>query len=260
MTRVLVTGGTGTLGSEVVTQLVENGYRVRVMSRSSSPPDNQPDTEWAQADLATGTGLKEAVSGSDIIVHATTSQSFKTASVDFEGTKRLLSHAHETGVSQFLYVSIVGIDTVPLSYYQHKLAAEMAVIESGVPWTIQRATQFHTLIDLVLQRMRWVPIWPLPTDFQFQPIAPADVAARLCELVDDEPAGRVPNLGGPDVLSLGEMARVWTDVRGLRRPLVHVPVPGRIAQGFRDGHTTVPDHRDGTISWRQWVEHRYASH
>src|SRR5947209_19555259 len=72
MTRVLVTGGTGGLGSEVVNKLINAGYQVRVMSRHNRQPGQWPEAEWAQADLAIGTGLSEAVAGLDAIIHAAT--------------------------------------------------------------------------------------------------------------------------------------------------------------------------------------------
>lgn len=251
MPRVLVTGGTGTLGRALVPRLVAEGYTVRVMSRSSSPPADWPEpaTEWAQADLATGAGLAAAVSDVDSVIHTATHPR-RSATVDVEGTKRLIDHLCADDLQQFLYVSLVGIDEIPYSYYQHKLAAEAAVVESGLPWTIQRVTQFHTLLDRVFQTLCPVPIWPLPTAFQVQPIAPADVATRLCDIIGDGPARLVPNLGGPEVHRLGEVARIWADVRDVRRPIVCLPVSGRIAKGFREGHNTVPHHRAGTTTYR----------
>jgi uncharacterized protein YbjT (DUF2867 family) len=65
-------------------------------------------------------------------------------------------------------------------YYRNKLAAEKLVRESGVPWTMGRATQFHSLINLVLQQMARLPIMPLATDFQFQPVDPGEVANYFC--------------------------------------------------------------------------------
>src|SRR5438876_10035456 len=73
MTGVLVTGGTGVLGREVVPELIVAGFTVRIMSRRPRPASLLPDTEWARADLETGQGIFEAVSDIDVIVHAATS-------------------------------------------------------------------------------------------------------------------------------------------------------------------------------------------
>ena len=169
MARVLITGGTGVLGSELVPRFVDAGYTVRVMSRRARS-ERDPDVEWAQAQLATGEGLAEAVSGADVIVHAASSPFRRTEAVDVHGTRRLLEHAREAGVAHFLYISIVGIDRIPRVYFKHKLAAEALVEQAGVPWSILRATPFHTLIDRVLGALARLPIALLPTDFRFQPI------------------------------------------------------------------------------------------
>src|SRR5258708_3496640 len=94
MTRVLVTGGTGGLGSEVVNKLINAGYQVRVMSRHNRQPGQWPEAEWAQADLAIGTGLSEAVAGVDAIIHAATNAgvTLEDATLSTFISKALLRH------------------------------------------------------------------------------------------------------------------------------------------------------------------------
>ena len=259
MTRVLITGGTGVLGSELLPRFVGAGYTVRVMSRRGSPPDADPGIEWAQAELQTGSGLAEAVSGADVIVHAASSPFRRTEAVDVAGTARLLEQARGAGVSHFMYISIVGIDRIPLGYYKRKLAAESRVEQSGVPWSTLRATQFHTLIDMQLRVLLRFPIVLAPTDFRFQPIDPGDVADRLRECVAKGAAGHLPDLGGPEVNTLGELAQTWAEIRGLRRRVVRLPLPGKIAAGFRQGLNTTPEGKYGKITWTDWVRGRYGA-
>src|SRR3989337_3515075 len=149
MPRALITGGTGVLGREVAGRLSQAGYSVRVVSRRAAPAEGAP-TEWAQAQIETGEGLAEAVAGVDVIVHCASSPFRRTREVDVEGTRRLLAAAGRVGVSHFVYISIVGVDRIPLPYYKAKLAAERLIEESGVPYSILRATQFHSLIDRFL--------------------------------------------------------------------------------------------------------------
>src|SRR5215470_5115249 len=106
MTRVLVSGGTGVLGREVVSRLLEKGYTVRIMSRS--PRRGTTDVEWAQAHLQTGEGLSDALHGVDVIVHAATDT--RLGKTDVEMTRPLLEQAKAAGVGYFLYISIVGVD------------------------------------------------------------------------------------------------------------------------------------------------------
>src|SRR5258708_23338641 len=85
MQRILITGGTGTLGRQVTTQLREAGYQIRLMSRGPAPSTVSPGTEWVRADLETGQGLAAAVQGVDIIVHTASSPLWHSQQVDVDG-------------------------------------------------------------------------------------------------------------------------------------------------------------------------------
>ena len=119
MDTVLITGGTGHLGRDLVPRL-KGSYRVRVLARSAK---SDSDVEWIRGDLATGEGIAQALAGSQIVIHAATLSPAarrgypvpkdlwsSPSDVDREGTARLLEQAGEAGVGHFIYVSIVGID------------------------------------------------------------------------------------------------------------------------------------------------------
>src|SRR5262249_33311632 len=265
MARLVVTGGTGELGSAVVRELLDAGYTVRVMSRRERGPRDPEGIEWAQVDLERDTDCSAAVVDVDAIVHAATGtgprpgvrslrgQRTHSLLVDVEGTKRLLEQARAAGVGHILYVSIVGIEYVPFYYYQRKLAAEALTREGGIPWSILRATQFHSLLDYALQQLARWPVLPLPTDFQFQTVASAEVARRIRDAVANGPGERLPDFGGPEVLKLGDMAHAWLAAHELRRRVLPLWLPGRIATGARAGRLTCPDHRDGSLTWAEWL-------
>lgn len=256
MARILVTGGAGALGRELVSRLVTQGEHVRVLSRRICPAAQPAEIEWAQADLGKGTGISQAVADVDTIVHAA-SNVFASGKVDVAGTKLLLEAARAAGVSHVCYISIVGIERNPFAYYQNKLKAEALVRESGIPWSIQRAAQFHPFIDLILRvGVHW-PFALLPMDFQFQPIDIREAAGHIFERMVAGPGGRLPDLGGPEVRTLGNLARPWLAARGLRRLMVPLPLPGKTAAAFRRGYITCPEHKDGTITWEQWVQETY---
>src|SRR3989337_1256223 len=197
MPRVLVTGGTGVLGREIVPRLAAAGYTGRGMSRRAGPAAGAP-TEWAQAQIEAGEGLAEAVAGVDVIVHCASSPFRRTRVVDVEGTRRLLGAAKAAGVPHFVYISIVGIDRIPLPYYKAKLAAERLIEESGAPYSIQRAPPFHTLVDQTLRSLTRFPIGFYPAGFKFQPIDPGEVAERIVQQVEAGPGGRLPDIAGPE--------------------------------------------------------------
>jgi uncharacterized protein YbjT (DUF2867 family) len=258
MTRILVTGGNSGLGREVVARLPKAGYTVRVMSRQPRPANLPADVEWATADLESGAGLEEAVLGVEAVVHAASNPVKHTRETDVEGTRRLIEASRSIRLQHFIHISIVGIEKIHYPYYRAKLDGEAVVRGGGLPYTILRATQFHTLIDgWLLAPYRNLSFGFVPTDFKFQSIETGEVAERVVQLLGQSPAGLLPDMGGPEVLTLGEMAKQWNAARGKRFWALPMYVPGALANGFRNGHNTCPDHRDGRITWTQWLEKKY---
>ncbi|PGF16351.1 epimerase [Natrinema sp. CBA1119] len=254
--QTLLTGATGMLGTALSPRLTDAGHDVRAASRSP-PASGDDETEWIATDLADGTGIREAVADIDVVVHAASAPRGDSETVDVRGTRRLLEAAADAGVSNVVYVSIVGIDEIPYSYYEHKLAAERLVEAREVPSTILRITMFHEFVGELLETVSRLPVWPLPTGIRLQPI---DVGEAADAIVDDatlDAAGRVPDIGGPEVRTVGDLARTYRDARGLRRPIVRLPIPGKTAAGFRAGGAICPDRTVGTVTWNEWVAARY---
>ena len=250
MTTVLLTGATGVLGRELKPRLLDAGHDLRAASRS---PPTEDEIEWVELDLAEGRGIDEPVGGVDIVVHAASNARGDSEAVDVHGTERLLDAAAEADVANFVYVSIVGIDEIPYTYYEHKREAEQAIEASAVPSTIIRSTQFHPFVASLLTTVSRLPVWPLPTTFRLQPIDAGEAAEKIAEYATVEPAGRVPDIGGPSVLTVRQLAESYREERGLRRPIVRLPIPGRVASAFRAGKATCPDRDVGTRTWTEWL-------
>jgi uncharacterized protein YbjT (DUF2867 family) len=253
--RILLTGGTGGLGRELVRAAEAAGHTVRIASRRARPADAPAGREWARMDVETGEGLADALAGADAVIHAA-SDPKRHAAVDVQGTRRLAQAARAAGTPHLVHVSIVGIDGIPLAYYRAKLQAEGIVAESGVPHSILRITQFHSLVDTMLAGFARVPLLlPVPSGFRFQSVATAEAADRLVRAADAGPGGRLPDFGGPEVLTLDEMARPWREARGVRKPMLRLPVPGALAAAFRAGRTTLRDGggERGTLRWADWL-------
>jgi uncharacterized protein YbjT (DUF2867 family) len=245
--RFLVTGGTGSLGSRVVKRLRGAGHGVRILSRSG-----RPDT--LRGDLATDEGLEAAVEGVETVVHCASSP-IRTRQVDVEGTQRLLRAAGRAGVSHLVFISVVGVDRNPyFPYYRSKLETERIVERSGVPWTILRATQFHGFLLLFIRSLGRLPVMPAPKGFRFQPIDVGEVAGRVTELALAASAGRVPDVGGPEVRTFADLARAYLGVAGLRRRVVEAPFPGRMARALREGAQLAPDGRYGEVRWEEFLQ------
>ena len=258
MTRILVTGGAGGLGSELAPRLRTAGHEIRIGSSRPKPADLENGLEWAQGDLLTGEGLAQSVAGIETIVHCASSPFKKTWEADVDGTKRLVDAAKAAGVSHFYYISIVGVDRMTLPYYKAKYAAEQAIEASGIPFTILRATQFHTLLDAFMRHMfKRGPFLFVPGAAKFQLIDTSEVAARMAETVEDGPSGRLPDIGGPEVLTGAEIAKPWLKVSGVRAVRVPVPALGPARQ-MEKGLNCCPENRFGTITWSQWLEKTYG--
>lgn len=144
--RVLVTGGTGVLGRALVQRLVDRS-EVRVLSRQ---PPRGPG--FVQGDLETGEGLADAVDGVDVIAHCASAADYPRPQRDVAQTRRLVDALGDAR-PHLVYVSIVGVDRVSFGFFRAKLGAERVVEESGLPWTVLRATEFHDLVLMFLMRM-----------------------------------------------------------------------------------------------------------
>jgi uncharacterized protein YbjT (DUF2867 family) len=245
---VLVTGATGTLGHRVVPEATAAGHHVRALSRQDRV--GYTGVHWHRGDLLAGFGVGAAVEGADVIVHCATQA---TGDKDVVAIQNLVAAARRAGVGHIVYMSIVGIDRIPLPYYKTKLRVERALEASGVGHTVLRATQFHDLIKVTFSMQRFSPVlWTL-RGVRFQPIDTRDVAARLVELVDGEPMGRAADIGGPAVHSHADLARMYLAAHPSRRGVVPVPVPGKIAAGYRAGAHLTPDNAVGTIGFEDYL-------
>ena len=261
MSTVLVTGGTGGLGREVTARLMGRGHRVRVLSHRAQP-DTPPGVEVATGDLASGMGLREATAGVEAIVHCASNPK-DPQPVDVAGTRALLEAARAVGgPPQVVYISIVGVDRSAYGYYQAKYQAEGLIEQSGLPWTVLRATQFHTLVHDRFIAPAVDASSPaeivIPAGLRFQPVDIGDVAERLVALVEQGPARQVLEMGGPQTLTLEEMTDTYLWVRGVGANVRAAPAQGELFEAFRSGINLVPAHAEGTITWEQYLRCVYG--
>lgn len=248
MKHVLITGGTGVLGRALADRLADRAD-VRVLSRREGLP-----TGSVRGDLETGEGLAQALDGIDAIAHCASAADYRHPDRDVVQTRRLLA---ARGDRPLTYISIVGVDEIPFGYYRAKLASELAIAQSGAPWTVLRTTQFHDLVARFLKPAARPPVALVP-DLTIQPIDVGEVADRMADLVLGEPAGRVPDMGGPRVESVPDLMRTYLRITGLSRRVVKVPLalPGRTAAGFRAGAHLTPEHADGRRTFEEYLADR----
>ena len=243
MTTVLVTGATGTLGTPTTAKLKAAGHDVRALSRKSGPG-------LTIGDLLSGRGVAQASAGVDVIVH------LATGARDVDQAKASIDAARAAGTAHFVLMSIVGIEHIPLGYYKGKVEIEKYLVASGVPCTIQRATQFHQFVEGLFLGQKFSPIIFTPR-FSFQPISTGDVASRLVQLVEAKPAGRVDDIGGPEQRTSRELAKLWKVASGSRKAILDLPLPGKTAAGFAAGHNLVFGTPYGLQTFTQYLDEKF---
>ena len=252
--NVLVTGGTGFLGTVLIPRLIEAGHEVRVMTRRNRP-ELPHRVAAVSGDLISGDGLSAAVDGAEVVVHAASSAFRNTKATDVGGTKKLVDRAlRSPNPPHIVFPSIVGIDDHPLPYYQAKAEAEMVIEASGVPHTVLRGTQFHVLVDHFLSRALRSPVVPIVKGWLVQPVDESEFAAEIVRLCADDPIGRAEDFAGPQVRTAAELAEIYMDKRGKRSRLVSAPVVGRTLQAYVDGKNTNPGAARGEITWEEWLD------
>lgn len=248
MARVLVTGGSGTLGSYLVPRLLDRDHAVRVVSRHQPSKLNVPGVDGVVGDVASGDGLAAAFEGVNVVVHAATLGLRSGAHrVEVQGTRNVLRASRVAG-AHVVYVSIVGVDHNRLPYYRAKWEAEQLVTTSSRSWAIQRATQFH---DLFAEALR-AGAMPATKNLRFQLVDAGEVSDRLVELVESRQQGRASDFGGPEMLPVREIVRTWREETGRR--VVTVPVPR--VHFFADldrGRHLCPALTSGRMTWRDWL-------
>lgn len=203
--KIAVVGATGQIGSHTVIALKRAGHEVVPISRSTG------------VDVYTGTGLAEALSGTESVVDASNNRSQNEAEVvDFFATTscNLLAAERDAGVRHHVLLSIVGLDNGQrVVHYSGKREQERQVRAGGVPWTIVRATQFFELAARVAEAAEHDGVAPI-APLLVQPIAPTDVGDILAEIAASDPLNSVLETAGPETQDFVDMARRTFTARG----------------------------------------------
>jgi uncharacterized protein YbjT (DUF2867 family) len=249
--KIVVIGGTGLIGRRVVELLSERGHDAVAASPSTG------------VDTLTGEGLAAALEGADAVVDTANAPSFEDGPVlEFfqRSTGNVVAAEKDAGVRHHVALSIVGADRMPdIGYMRAKVAQERIVRESGVPFTIVRATQFFEFIGALADGATQGDTTVL-SDVLMQPIAAADVSAALAEVAVSDPADDVIELAGPEPLRLDELARRLLAAHGDARTVVTDPDAGYYGGTVDDRSLTpgndpaISDHRFGTTEYSRWLE------
>lgn len=212
--KVVVMGGTGLIGSRVVSLLQEHGHEAVAASPSSG------------VNAYTGEGLAEVLTGADVVVDVTNSPSFADDDVlDFftTSTTNLLAAEKAAGAAHHVALSIVGADRLPDSgYLRAKVTQEKLIRESGLPFSIVRATQFFEFVKGIADSATVDGVVRLPHEL-IQPVASSEVAAAVGRTAAGAPLNAVIEIGGPDALPMDDFIRNGLAAQGDPREVVADP-------------------------------------
>lgn len=196
--KIVVIGGTGLIGTKLVSNLRQRGQEVVAASPSSG------------VNAFTGEGLAEALKGAQVVVDVANAPVWEDKAVlDFFETagRNLLAAEAASGVRHHIALSVVGTDRLPASgYLRAKLAQENLIKASKIPFTIVRATQFFEFVKGIAQSATEGQTIRLSPALM-QPIAADDVAAALADVAVAEPVNGTVELAGPEPIRMDEFVR-----------------------------------------------------
>jgi uncharacterized protein YbjT (DUF2867 family) len=234
---ILVTGGTGYVGSRLVRKLVEQGRAVRLLVRDESAGRRAFPTgvTFARGDVTEAATLGAALQGVESVIHLVAiirergGATFET--VNYQGTVNIVDAERAAGVRRHLQMSALGVLRDPsFPYHDTKYRAEQYVKASGLDWTIFRPSIIFGPGDQFFSTLAGLAKLPVPFVLpdggtaRFQPVWRDDVADAFIAALDDPATiGQTYEIGGPDVLSYKEMVNILMDVTGRHRPLLPVP-------------------------------------
>jgi uncharacterized protein YbjT (DUF2867 family) len=243
--KIVVIGGTGLIGSKLVSSLRERGHDVLAASPKTG------------VNTITREGLAKALDGADVVVDVANAPAWEDQAVleFFETSGRnLLAAEAAAGVGHHVALSIVGSERLPdTGYFRAKLAQEDLIKASAIPYTILRATQFFEFVGGIAQsatvgdEIRLSPAL-------IQPIAAEDVALALADVAVAPPANGTVEVAGPEALPLDELVRRFLLATKDTRKVVP-DVHARYFGGLLSDRTLTPeaDPRIGAIRFEDWL-------
>ena len=264
MPKILVTGGTGVLGRVVAHSFLSKRIDFTLGSRHRVSDDNQATNQlnhhWKPMDLNSRESIVRCCTDEiDTVLHlASDFRKINGQPADIICTKNLLNVVQKTNVNHLVYVSIVGVDRIPLSYYRTKLDCERLIEKSGIPFTILRATQFHDFVEFVLGRLLSFPIGIVPYALKVQPIQVEAVAAELFKIIHGLPQKAIIELGGKEIFHFKQITDSLLKARHQNnKRILNFPVIGAVMKGFAHGHNTCKSISSLSNTWEQYLNDRY---
>jgi uncharacterized protein YbjT (DUF2867 family) len=244
--NIVVVGGTGLIGSATVTQLRAAGHTTVAASPSSG------------VDTTTSQGLREAVTGADVVIDTTNAPSWEDAEVmEFflTSTQHLLEAEADAGVTHHIALSVVGTERMLASgYFRAKIVQESLIRSGPIPHTVVRATQFFEFISNIADSATTGDTIRLPAA-GIRPIAASDVSAHLARTATSAPTNGIVEVAGPDTYGLDDVVRRVLEAHDDTRRVVTDPSAPYYGWVHLDDTTLLPaaDTAVGSTHLNDWL-------
>jgi uncharacterized protein YbjT (DUF2867 family) len=249
--KIVVVGGTGLIGSKVVTKLREHGHEA-----ISASPDSGVDT-------LTGAGLPDVLEGAAVVLDVSNSPSFEEAAAlkFFEtSTRNLLAAEANAGVRHHVALSVVGTDRLGMSgYFRGKAAQEKLITQSPIPYSIVHATQFFEFVKTIAEAAVDGDTVRVPPVL-IQPMAADDIAAAVGKVTVGTPLNGILEIAGPEQFRFDELVRRALAARNDPRQVVADPHARYFGYELAE-RTLMPgtDAKLGATHFDDWLEMTVAA-
>ncbi|WP_335966698.1 NAD(P)H-binding protein [Galbibacter sp. PAP.153] len=251
--KILLTGGTGQLGRMLLKQIDYEDFHIDILTRNKII-DTIKNVGHLNADLTKVETLSPLRLGYDIIIHCA-SDPKNSESIDIQGTQNLLKSIKGDRTKNFIYISIVGVDKSTFPYYRNKLKTEKLIVNSGIPYTILRITQFHDFIyDRILSTTRSEDeLTTAPDGLKFQSIDLIDVCGEILGLLKIKATNSTIQIGGPEILKISDITKNYQEVIRPEKKISLIPPHNDFQKLFTTGINLCPNHKTGKITWRDFL-------
>ncbi|CAF4527044.1 unnamed protein product [Rotaria sp. Silwood1] len=268
MVKVLIVGGTGPVGQTLSKLFLSSQTPFLIGSRNPISINNENDnvasqstSNWIHMDLTKNEGINKSIDDDvDTILYLASLPQATTNDgqpIDITLTKNLLNSIQKKNIKHLVYLSIVGVDKMPFSYYKGKLECERLIKESGIPYTILRATQFHSLVEDFANYLLNYPMDTISKVAKIQPIQIEAVAMELAKIVKEPPLNSTYDIGGRKIYTMKEIADSLLEARPEKKPTVNMPIIDEILNGFAEGYNTCDNISLNSNTWEEYLANKY---
>jgi uncharacterized protein YbjT (DUF2867 family) len=244
--RIFITGSSGLLGKSVLNQLDPDRFEVTIGSRRKVSENSGYNWQCFNLDD------KEPqinLEGIDVVLHLASNTGDLGSNSDISGIKQLIEASARDEVGHFIYISIVGVDKVPVKYFKTKRKVEKLLENSSLDYSILRATQFHEFLEkeILKQIAKYIIVVP---NIKYQPVETNVVAKKLIEMTLNSPSNSIVEIGGSETIYFKSAIQEYTEKRNKKPLLFAIP---NMLLGKLSSALTTPNIANDSISWSEYL-------